>query len=592
MANIMSQVDFRNKPSRNGFDLSMKRNFTAKVGEILPVWYKSIIPGDKFRIDLKSFTRTQPLNTAAYGRIREYYDFYFVPMESIWNKFPEIIQQLNDNPVHNSVGISPSNSKYSGQLPYFTCSALATYINTMAKGIPAGGVNYNGYSRAPLTCKLLSYLGYPDFSAFLEPDNTWASNPFNVNLQLSPFPLLAYQYIYNVFFRFIQWENSQPSCFNIDFMTGFAGSVFNPWDIALTGSNESDFFKYYNMFDLRYCNYNKDLLFGLLPQQQLGESSVALLSGTIQGSSQNEPSSQLYLTSSATGAWHPAGFTINFSSNSNGSSSAGIDILALRQAEFLQKWKEIAQSAGKTYREQVKAHWGVDVPITSTHEPIYLGGTATSLNVGEVINNNITGDNAADIAGKGTFVQNGVIEFETKGEYGILMCIYHAVPQIDYISSNVDIDLTKVNAADWAIPEFDKIGMQSVPLSAFVLDNKNKFTETNSAPLDNIPVGYAPRYVEYKTSIDRSLGAFASTLQSWIIGQNSRQLLARIYGNDSPTGIYGSSVNYSLFKVSPADVDSIFAVEADATVETDQLLVESYFDIKAVRNLDYNGLPY
>lgn len=588
MANIMSQVDFRNKPSRNGFDLSMKRNFTAKVGEILPVWYKSIIPGDKFRIDLKSFTRTQPLNTAAYGRIREYYDLYFVPMESIWNKFPEIVQQLNDTPVHNSAGISPSSSKYSGQLPYFTCSSLATYINNMSKGIPAGGVNYNGYNRAPLTCKLLSYLGYPDFSAFLNKANTWSANPFNVNMQLSPFPLLAYQRIYNDFFRFTQWENSQPSCFNIDFMTGFSGSVFNPWDTALSGVNTSDFFKYYNMFDLRYCNYNKDLLFGLLPQQQLGETSVALLSGTLRSSAASWSNTSVEPNTRQT----VSDLGIVIDKNRTGPSTAGIDILALRQAEFLQKWKEIAQSAGKTYREQVKAHWGVDVPVTSTHEPIYLGGTATSLNVGEVINNNITGDNAADIAGKGTFVQNGVIEFETKGEYGILMCIYHAVPQIDYISSNVDIDLTKVKATDWAIPEFDKIGMQSVPLSAFVVDNKDKFTSTNSAPLSNIAVGYAPRYIEYKTSLDRSMGAFASTLQSWIIGQNSKQIIARIYGNDSPTGIYGTSVNYSLFKVSPADVDSIFAVEADATVETDQLLVESYFDIKAVRNLDYNGLPY
>ena len=591
MANIMSQVDFRNKPSRNGFDLSMKRNFTAKVGEILPVWYKSIIPGDKFRIDLKSFTRTQPLNTAAYGRIREYFDLYFVPMESLWNKFPEVIQQLNDNPVHNAVGVSPSSARYSGQLPFFTCASLATYINTMAKGIPAGGVNYNGYRRAPLTCKLLSYLGYPDFSAFLEEGNTWASNPFNVNLQLSPFPLLAYQRIYNDFFRFTQWENSQPSCFNIDFMKGLAGGVFNPWDIALLGSNTSDFFKYYNMFDLRYCNYNKDLLFGLLPQQQLGDTSVALLSGIIQaGDVTGAVSGNSINFSKAPVAGNNTGVAISMGITDK--SSAGIDILALRQAEFLQKWKEVAQSAGKTYREQVKAHWGVDVPVTSTHEPIYLGGTASSLNVGEVINNNITGDNAADIAGKGTFVQNGVIEFETKGEYGILMCIYHAVPQIDYIASNVDMDLTKVKATDWAIPEFDKIGMQSVPLSAFVLDNKDKFTSTNSAPLDNIPIGYAPRYIEYKTSLDRSMGAFASSLQSWIIGQNSRQLLSRIYGNDSPTGIYGSSVNYSLFKVSPADVDSIFAVEADDTVDTDQLLVESYFDIKAVRNLDVNGLPY
>lgn len=587
MANIMSQVDFRNKPSRNGFDLSMKRNFTAKVGEILPVWYKSVIPGDKFRINLKSFTRTQPLNTAAFGRIREYFDFYFVPMESLWNKFPEVVQQLNDNPVHNTSGISPNSSKYSGQLPYFTCQAVATYINTMAQGIPAGGTNYNGFNRAPLTCKLLSYLGYPDFTPFLKDANTWSVNPFNVNLQLSPFPLLAYQRIYNDFFRFTQWENSQPSCFNADFLTGYSGAVMNPWDTGLNGVNTSDFYKYYNMFDLRYCNYSKDLLFGLLPQQQLGDTSVALLSGVFRSGASGTGASISFQNTPAQG-----GNNISISASPNNDSTLGLDILALRQAEFLQKWKEIAQSAGKTYREQVEAHWGVKVPITSTHEPIYLGGTASSLNVGEVINNNITGDNAAEIAGKGTFQQNGVIEFETKGEYGILMCIYHAVPQIDYISSNVDLDLTKVQATDWAIPEFDKIGMQSVPLSAFVVDTKDKFTALSSAQTDNIAVGYAPRYVEYKTSLDRSMGAFASTLQSWVIGQNSSQILSRIYGSDSPTGLYGSSVNYSLFKVSPSDVDSIFAVNADETVETDQLLVETFHDIKAVRNLDYNGLPY
>lgn len=589
MANIMSQLQFRNKPSRNGFDLSMKRNFTAKVGEILPVWYKSIIPGDKFRIDLKSFTRTQPLNTAAYGRIREYYDVYFVPMESIWNKFPEVVQQLNDNPVHNTVGVSPESVKYSGQLPYFTSQALAGYIHNMAQGIPAGGTNFNGYNRAPLACKLLNYLGYPDFTPYLDADCTWSSDPLNVNLQLSPFPLLAYQRIYNDFFRFTQWENTQPSCFNVDFLTGYSGAIMNPWDTALLGSNTSDFYRYYNMFDLRYCNYPKDLLFGLLPQQQLGDTAVALLSGSISIGTTNPRSGFINFTVEPT----LTNSQVSIAGPVGSSSTAGIDILALRQAEFLQKWKEVAQSAGKTYREQVEAHWGVNVPVTSTHEPIYLGGTATSLNIGEVINNNITGSNAADIAGKGTFVQNGVIEFETKAEYGILMCIYHAVPQIDYISSAVDIDLTKVQATDWAIPEFDKIGMQSVPLSAFVNAPSSLFQGANSAPTTNIPIGYAPRYVEYKTSIDRSMGAFASTLQSWIIGQNSLQLLQRIYGSDSPTGILaGNSVNYSLFKVDPRDCNSIFAVDADASVDTDQLLVESYFDIKAVRNLDTNGLPY
>lgn len=86
MANIMSLKQVRNRPSRNGFDLSTKRNFTAKVGEILPVWWKYVCPGDKFDINLSHFCRTVPVNTAAFARLRQYYDFFFVPIETLWNR--------------------------------------------------------------------------------------------------------------------------------------------------------------------------------------------------------------------------------------------------------------------------------------------------------------------------------------------------------------------------------------------------------------------------------------------------------------------------------------------------------------------------
>lgn len=46
MANIMSLKSLRNKTSRNGFDLSSKRNFTAKAGELLPILCKEVLPGD------------------------------------------------------------------------------------------------------------------------------------------------------------------------------------------------------------------------------------------------------------------------------------------------------------------------------------------------------------------------------------------------------------------------------------------------------------------------------------------------------------------------------------------------------------------
>ena len=64
---------------RSSFDLSSKKLFTAKVGEILPCYWQIAIPGTKYRISSDWFTRTVPVNTAAYTRIKEYYDFYAMP---------------------------------------------------------------------------------------------------------------------------------------------------------------------------------------------------------------------------------------------------------------------------------------------------------------------------------------------------------------------------------------------------------------------------------------------------------------------------------------------------------------------------------
>ena len=50
---------------RSSFDLSSKKLFTAKVGEILPCYWQIAIPDTKYRISSDWFTRTVPVNTAA-----------------------------------------------------------------------------------------------------------------------------------------------------------------------------------------------------------------------------------------------------------------------------------------------------------------------------------------------------------------------------------------------------------------------------------------------------------------------------------------------------------------------------------------------
>lgn len=79
MSNVMDLKRLQNHVSRNAFDLSERKCFTAKVGELLPVYLQEVLPGDKFDLKVQSFTRTQPVNTAAFTRIKEYYDYFFVP---------------------------------------------------------------------------------------------------------------------------------------------------------------------------------------------------------------------------------------------------------------------------------------------------------------------------------------------------------------------------------------------------------------------------------------------------------------------------------------------------------------------------------
>jgi hypothetical protein len=56
--------------------------------------------------------------------------------------------------------------------------------------------------------------------------------------------------------------------------------------------------------------------------------------------------------------------------------------------------------------------------------------------------------------------------------------------------------------------------------------------------------------------------------------------------------VESNSIKAGFFKVDPRCVDTLFAVKADNTPDTDQLLGSCMITCRAVRPLDLNGLPY
>lgn len=591
---LFSLKDIRNHPRRSAFDLSSKVAFSAKSGELLPVKWYFTMPGDKFTLKRQHFTRTQPVNTSAYTRIREYYDWFWVPLHLLWRNAPEVISQMQSNVQH--AGSQTSALTLGNYLPTISNSQLKTCFSSLK-----GKKNYFGFDRSDLAYKLLQYLRYGNCSSGSEIFGTSVkssasySQDFRFNLNLSIFPLLAYKKFCQDYFRYSQWQNSSPYLWNIDYYSGTQQQLFT--SVPTAGDS---YWSNNTMFDLEYCNWNKDIFMGVLPDTQFGDVATIGTGGLksqdlyVEARISSSDTSRTYLGAKTSSSG--SDFAINAGPNAVQSNplivtmpsvAASFDVLSLRRGEALQRWKEISLNVPQNYRAQIKAHFGVDVGENMSGMSTYVGGDSSSLDISEVVNTNLqSGDSQSEavIAGKGVGSSQGSERFEAR-DWGVLMCIYHNVPLLDYVSSAPDPQFFVSQNTDLPIPELDSIGMQSIPISMYSNGNNELVTGFLTA---DYTMGYLPRYYNWKTSYDYVLGAFTTTEKEWVA-----PITPAIWKNMlSTVTTASSSVTYNIFKVNPSVLDSIFQVNADSKWDTDPFLINCAFDVKVVRNLDYSGMPY
>jgi len=614
MASYTGMSNLQNHPHRSGFDIGRKNAFTAKVGELLPVYWDISMPGDKYKFSIEYFTRTQPVETSAYTRLREYFDFYAVPLRLLWKSAPSVLTQMQDVNQIQALSLT-QNLSLGSYLPSFHLYYLSSFIQRLNGGSnnassPNSLKNLFGFNRSDLAFKLLSYLGYGNFLNFTpSSDNRWFSTSIKntddavsytqqyiQNNYVNVFPLLTYQKIYQDFFRWSQWENANPSSYNVDYFSGVS-----PLLISEVPSISSDYWKSDTMFDLKYCNWNKDMLMGVLPNSQFGD--VAVLDIANSGDSNvvlgiDPHKSTLGVASAVSSNAVPVPFFALDASASNSVSigsklhfdlsslKSQFTVLALRQAEALQRWKEISQSGDSDYREQIRKHFGVKLPQSLSNMSTYIGGISRNLDISEVVNNNLAAEgDTAVIAGKGVGAGNGSFTYTTD-EHCVVMCIYHAVPLLDYTITGQDGQLLVTDAESLPIPEFDNIGMEALPMTQI-------FNSPNATAFNLFNAGYNPRYFNWKTKLDVINGAFTTTLKSWVspVTESLLSGWAR-FGGSTPDSTTKVALNYKFFKVNPSVLDPIFGINADSTWDTDQLLVNAYIGCYVARNLSRDGVPY
>ena len=559
---------------RSSFDLSSKKLFTAKVGEILPCYWQIAIPGNKYRISSDWFTRTVPVNTAAYTRIKEYYDFYAVPLRLISRALPQAFTQMTN--YMTSAASNTANTEALTSVPNATLQQISLSLQTI---VPNDVFDDAGLPYQYGACKILDMLGYGSFiassntakaaitKAYLGKDSVAdAVNPliYSVSQTVNLLPLLTYQKIYYDFFSESQWEKHLAYAYNVDYWDGKSQLSLAP-----------------EMLQLRYANYPKDYFMGMLPSSQYG--SVAILppirstanSSYVVAPSSSGAASVLVNTTGTSVALNSAGSGSNYPLSVNSDLSA----LSIRATEYLQRWKEVVQFASKDYSDQMRAQFGIKAPEYMGNHSHYIGGWTNVININEVLNTNLEADGSqAVVAGKGVGSASGhTLTYDCGAEHQVIMCVYHAVPMVDWNLTGQSPQLTVTAITDFPQPAFDQLGMQAVP----ALNLQNNPSRSVSGSL-----GYNLRYWQWKSNIDTVHAAFRSGMayQSWS---------APIDGWDVLTS--SGSWSYQSMKVRPQQLNSIFEPQVSGTncsVAYDQLLCNVNFQVYAVQNLDRNGLPY
>lgn len=633
---IMGLHGLKNKPSRNSFDLSHRNMFTAKVGELLPCFVQELNPGDSVKVTSSYFTRTAPLQSNAFTRLRENVQYFFVPYSALWKYFDSQVLNMTKNANGGDISRIASslvgNQKVTTQMPCVNYKTLHAYLLKFINRTSVGsdgtvGSEFNrGCYRHAESAKLLQLLGYgnfpeqfANFKVHNDRNNQSGLNFKDVSYKNSPylsiFRLLAYQKICNDHYLYRQWQPYNASLCNVDYLTPNTSSLLNIDDALLSIPDNHIKADKLNLLDMRFSNLPLDYFTGVLPTSQFGSESVVNLnvgnaSGTasISGTTGSDvsrwftddgkdfPSGEDVITSDSRRLTTSSNTYISHTHSLSGSASistslsGNLSIIALRNALASQRYKEIQLANDVDFQSQVEAHFGIK-PDDKNENSLFIGGSSSMININEQINQNLSGDNKATYGAAPQGNGSASIKFTAK-TYGVVIGIYRCTPVLDFAHLGIDRTLFKTDASDFVIPEMDSIGMQQtfrceVAAPAPFNDEFQAFRVGDGTPPDmSETYGYAPRYSEFKTSYDRYNGAFCHSLKSWVTGIN----FAAIQNNVLNT--WGGINAPNMFACRPDIVKNLFVVSSTNNADDDQLYVGMVNMCYATRNLSRYGLPY
>lgn len=540
------------------------------MGKLYPIICKEMLPGDRFRVRTDSLVRTMPLSSPAFGRLRMYVHYFFVPNRLVWDNWEDFItggESGEDTHVPPYVQWSDliggdfqarSKSDGTGNWTYAPEDGLVAAFGLPAQPYAGGNVAEAG-----------------------------VANGISTTAPVSALPFRGYRLIWNEYYRDQNVDDELPIATDKDgkyLIDGIGDAAF-----------KSSIFG-----DLLSRRWLKDYFTSALPTPQrgpdvqlpiVGEGGTIQADGPLKLMIQNQGTGSTTTTSSVftpdlnVGLGNTTGIGISSSVNdqfpvekdhtdlmyASGLTTAGGSVVAatindLRRAIALQRFYEISARAGSRYIETIMGHFHVRSSDARLQRPEYLGGGVTDINIGEVLQTSATDQTSpqGNMAGRGFGIGRSNQCTYRAEEHGYLFGIMSIIPE-PYYYQGIDKEWTRQSRVDYYWPSFAHLGEQEIDKSELSVGTSDGETDTFGQLF-----GYAPRYAEYKFSKNIITGLLRGSLANWTFARK----------------ISDPNLNAAFLEI--PQVNNPFAVQDE---DADKFIIWFSNDIRALRPMPFFGTP-
>lgn len=506
------------------FDLSSRHIGTTNFGELKPIYCESVIPSDRFTLDVQSFTRLDPMPAPSMAEMYVHTRAFFVPYNTIFRGFNEFIANTHNTTasatlsnfkvpymLESSVDVALSDVKLSTKVSSKDDPWDIAIVKQYELGMPVFDY-YKFNVQGRRIYNILLSLGY----------NFTFDNANDAQAKYSLLPLISFCKVYLDWYVPSKYWQSDSNIIwlrnlvNADFdnysnlksMFLSNGSILTETLIKLFSIDFSVFFTqdyFSNCFTYPFGSSDNVYFQNINELPKFDGVSNAIQSGSLQGA-----------------------YVVQQADNKN-----LIPALDLKTVGQLQKIVNKGMVIDNKVQDYLRVTFGIEPSTDALRISKYLGHFADTIKVGDVMSNadtmsadNNTGALLGQFAGRGLGYQQGHFSFSAGANYGLVLILQDIVPTPFYFQG-LSTPITSIDRLDFFTPEFDSICTSPVSMRRLF----------NDQPLKNYDTvfGYLPQYSEYKVGHDILSGNFRlhsvnADLSPWY---QSRQLPM----NDSRMGI-------------------------------------------------------